>query len=411
MNKSLIVARHELMTMLSRTSFRVMTALVPIAMIILLAGVGAYFYFSADDGTAPDARTVGYVDTADVVTRNEQLGMTTFTPYANEIVARAAVVAGDVDAVYVILPTYLQTGTVREITRGGGGLGFETGGSRSAFRDFLRANLVAEMENDARAGRVIAPAFFQTVEVDEEGGAVADDFDPSTLIFFMAMAFAIIFSILTITGYLLQGLNEEKENRVMEILLSTVSPDQLMLGKLLGLGAAGIVQMAVWGGSLVGLLFGLAQFVDDIPAFALPPLPLIIVAVAYFLLGYAFFAALMAALGAVTTSQRESQQLTVIVILPAIAPFWFSFAVLEDADGLLPQIMTYVPFTAPTMSLARLALDGMGPVEIAASLLVLAFSVFVAVKIAQRLFRSYLLVYGHRPPLGQLLRTMVTGRV
>ena len=79
--------------------------------------------------------------------------------------------------------------------------------------------------------------------------------------------------------------------------------------------------MAVWGGSFVGLLLGVTQFVDGIPTFSLPPLPLVLVAIAYFLLGYAFFAALMAALGAVTTSQRESQQLTIIVILPAVAPF------------------------------------------------------------------------------------------
>ena len=410
MNKSLIVARHELTTMLSRTSFRVMTALVPVAILLMIIGVAGYALLTADDD-APESRTVGYVDAAGVVTGYEQLGLTTFTPYTNEIVARAAVAAGDVDVAYVILPTYLVTGTVREITQSEGGLGLETGGSRSAFRDFLRANLVGGMVDDNRAGRVIAPAFFETVEVDEEGVAVADDFDPSSLIFFMVMAFAIIFSILTITGYLLQGLNEEKENRVMEILLSTVSPDQLMLGKLLGLGAAGIVQMAVWGGSFVGLLLGVTQFVDDIPTFTLPPLPLILVAIAYFLLGYAFFAALMASLGAVTTSQRESQQLTIIVILPAVAPFWFSFAVLENADGLLAQVMTYIPFTAPTMSLARLALDAMGPAEIASSLFVLAASVFVAVKLAQRLFRSYLLVYGHRPPLKQLVRTALTGRV
>ena len=410
MNKALIVARHELATMLSRTSFRVMTALVPVAMLLMIIGVAGYALLTADDD-APESRTVGYVDTAGVITGYEQLGITTYTPYTNEIVARTAVAAGDVDIAYVILPTYLVTGTVHEITQSEGGLGLETGGSRSAFRDFLRANLVADMGDDARAGRVIAPAFFVTVEIDEEGEAVADDFDASTLIFFMVMAFAIIFSILTITGYLLQGLNEEKENRVMEILLSTVSPDQLMLGKLLGLGAAGMVQMAVWGGSFVGLLLGVTQFVDGIPTFTLPPLPLILVAIAYFLLGYAFFAALMAALGAVTTSQRESQQLTIIVILPAVAPFWFSFAVLENANGLLAQVMTYIPFTAPTMSLARLALDGMGPVEIVASLLVLSFSVFVAVKIAQRLFRSYLLVYGHRPPLKQLARTVLTGRV
>ncbi len=411
MNKALIVARHELTTMLSRTGFLVMTALVPVAMLLLVGGIGAYVFFTSGEDDAPESRTVGYVDTADVITGYEQLGITTFRPYANETVARTAVAAGDVDAAYVILPIYLQTGTVREITQSGGGLRLQAGGSRSAFRDFLRANLVADLGDDNRAGRVIAPAFFVTVEIDAGGQTAEDSFDPATLIFFMAMAFAIIFSILAITGYLLQGLNEEKENRVMEILLSTVSPDQLMLGKLLGLGVAGMIQIGVWMGSAVGLLFGASIFVDDIPVLGLPSLPLILVAFAYFLLGYAFFAALMAALGAVTTSQRESQQLTVIVILPAVAPFWFSFSIIDDAGGLLPQIMTYIPFTAPTMSLARLALDAMGPLEIAASLIALTFSVFVAVKLAQRLFRSYLLVYGHRPPLVQLLKTAVTGRL
>ena len=410
MNKALIVARHELTTMLSRTGFLVMTALVPVGMLLLVGGIGAYVFFTSGEDDEPESRTVGYVDLAGVISEPGTLGNTEYVPIESEDQARAAVASGELDAAYVIGPDYISTGRVVEIVRGGRGLDI-TGGGSGPLSEFLRINLVAEAVDDARAARILSPAFITTVEVNEGGQPEEDSFDPATLIFFMAMAFAVIFSVLTITGYLLQGLNEEKENRVMEILLSTVSPDQLMLGKLLGLGVAGMIQMGVWMGSAVGLLFGASMFVDDIPTIGLPPLPLILVAFAYFLLGYAFFAALMAALGAVTTSQRESQQLTVIVILPAVAPFWFSFAIIDDAGGILPQIMTYIPFTAPTMSLARLALDAMGPLEIAASLIALTISVLVAVKLAQRLFRSYLLVYGHRPPLAQLLRTAVTGRV
>lgn len=410
MNKALIVARHELATMLSRTGFLVMTALVPVGMLLLVGGIGAYVFFTSGEDDEPESRRVGYVDLAGVISEPGMLGATEYVPIENEDQARAAVASGEIDAAYVIGPDYISTGRVVEVVRGGRGLNI-TGGGSGSLREFLRINLVAEAVDDARAARILSPVFITTLEVDEGGQLDEDSFDPATLIFFMAMAFAVIFSVLTITGYLLQGLNEEKENRVMEILLSTVSPDQLMLGKLLGLGVAGMIQMGVWMGSAVGLLLGASIFVDDIPTIGLPPLPLILVAFAYFLLGYAFFAALMAALGAVTTSQRESQQLTVIVILPAVAPFWFSFAIIDDAGGILPQIMTYIPFTAPTMSLARLALDAMGPLEIAASLIALTISVVVAVKLAQRLFRSYLLVYGHRPPLVQLLRTAVTGRV
>ena len=410
MNKTMVVARHELTTMLSRTGFLVMTALVPIAMLLLVGGIGAYVFFTSGEDDEPDSRTVGYVDLAGVISEPGTLGATEYVPLRSEDQARAAVASGEFDAAYVIPQDYVSTGRVIQIVRAERGLNI-TGGGSGSLREFLRINLVAEEVDDARAARILSPAFITTLEVDEGGQPEEDSFDPATLIFFMAMAFAVIFSVLAITGYLLQGLNEEKENRVMEILLSTVSPDQLMLGKLLGLGAAGMIQMGVWMGSAVGLLFGASIFVDDIPTVGLPSLPLILVAFAYFLFGYAFFAALMAALGAVTTSQRESQQLTIIVILPAVAPFWFSFSIIEDAGGIAPQIMTYIPFTAPTMSLARLALDAMGPLEIAASLVTLTISVFVAVKLAQRLFRSYLLVYGHRPPLVQLLRTAVTGRV
>lgn len=410
MNKALVVARHEFTTMISRTGFLVMTALVPVAMLLLVGGIGAYVFFTSGEDDEPESRAVGYVDLAGVISEPGTMGTTEYVPIESEDQARAAVASGELDAAYVIQSDYVSTGQVTQIVKGGQGLNI-TGSGSGSLRGFLRANLVSGAVDDARAARILSPAFITTLEIDEAGQPEEESFDPATLIFFMAMAFAVIFSVLAITGYLLQGLNEEKENRVMEILLSTVSPDQLMLGKLVGLGLAGMIQMGVWMGSAVGLLFGAAIFLDDIPTLTLPPLPLILVAFAYFLLGYAFFAALMAALGAVTTSQRESQQLTVIVILPAVAPFWFSFAIIDDAAGILPQIMTYVPFTAPTMSLARLALDAMGPLEIVASLAALTISVVVAVKLAQRLFRSYLLVYGHRPPLVQLLKTALTGRV
>ncbi len=410
MNKAWVVARHELTTMLSRTGFLVMTALVPVGMLLLVGSIGAYVLFTSGEDDEPESRLVGYVDLAGVISEPGTLGTTEYVPIRSEDQARAAVASGELDAAYVIGRDYISTGRVVEVVKGERGLNI-TGGGSGSLREFLRINLVAEAVDDARAARILSPAFITTLEVDEGGRPAEDSFVPETLIFFLAMAFAVIFSVLAITGYLLQGLNEEKENRVMEILLSTVSPDQLMLGKLLGLGAAGIVQIIVWMGSAAGILIGSSFFLDDIPVLGLPSLPLILVGFAYFLLGYAFFAALMAALGAVTTSQRESQQLTVIVILPAVAPFWFSFAIIDDAGGILPQVMTYIPFTAPTMSLARLAFDAMGPLEIAASLLALTISVVVTVKLAQRLFRSYLLVYGHRPPLLQLLRTAVTGRV
>ncbi len=279
MNKTMVVARHELTTMLSRAGFLIMTALVPVGMLLLVGGIGAYVFFTSGEDDEPDSQTVGYVDLAGVISEPGTLRTTEYVPIENEDQARAAVASGDLDAAYVIGHDYISTGRVVEIVLAERGLNI-TGGGSGSLREFLRINLVAEAVDDARAARILSPAFITTLEVGEGGQPEEDSFDPATLIFFMAMAFAVIFSVLTITGYLLQGLNEEKENRVMEILLSTVSPDQLMLGKLLGLGAAGIVQIGVWMVSAVGLLFGAAIFLEDIPTFGLPALPLILVAFA-----------------------------------------------------------------------------------------------------------------------------------
>ena len=410
MDKTLIVAQHELRTMLSRTSYRVMTALIPGAFLLLFIGVGIFLALTGGE-FEPQRRTVGYVDQAGIITGHQEQGLTTFEAFPDEAAARQAVADGDVVSAYVIRPDYMESGAINEIVMDQGGLDIDGGGNASALRSFVRENLISGSQDEALVQRILDPVNISTVTIDDSGDAVVNDFDASHAIFFMAIAFAVIFSILTITGSLLQGLNEEKENRVMEILLSTISPDQLMLGKLVGLGIAGIIQMAIWVGSLLAFLTAISTVADGFPAFSFPPLPLVMAAALFFLLGYLFFASLMAALGAITTSQRESQQLTAIVILPAVVPFWVAFSVIENPDGPLARALTFIPFTAPTMSLARLALDAMGPFEIVASLAVLAVSVFLAVRLTQRLFRVYLLVYGHRPPLRQLARTILTGRV
>ena len=409
MDKTLIVARHELRTTLSRISYRIMTALVPGAFILLFIASGISLALSGGE-SEPQRRTVGYVDQAGIISGHQEQGLTTFAAFPDEAAAREAVAGGKIVSAYVIPPNYMESGSISEIVMDQGGLDIDGGGNASALRSFVRENLISSSGDSALAQRILDPVNISTVSIDDSGEAVVNDFDASRAIFFMAMAVAVIFSILTITGYLLQGLNEEKETRVMEILLSTISPDQLMLGKIIGLGIAGIIQMGLWVGSLFAFLVAISAVADGFPAFSFPPLPLVIAAVLFFLLGYVFFASLMAALGAITTSQRESQQLTIVVILPAVVPFWFAFNVIENPDGPLARALTFIPFTAPTMSLARLALDAMGPLEIVASLAVLAVSVFLAVRLAQRLFRVYLLVYGHRPPLRQLAKSILTGR-
>jgi ABC-2 type transport system permease protein len=140
-------------------------------------------------------------------------------------------------------------------------------------------------------------------------------------------------------------------------------------------------------------------------SFDIPPLG-IAAAVLYFILGYFFFGTLMAALGAVTTSQREAGQVTFLVVLPGVAPLWFITPIIENPDGMLARVLSYVPFTAPVTSLARLGASGMGVIEVILSLLVLTASVGVVMWLTTRLFRAYLLMFGQRPGIVQILKTL-----
>src|SRR5690606_11179757 len=123
----------------------------------------------------------------------------------------------------------------------------------------------------------------------ETGAPVEDEIDGARLAFYVIVGVLLIMAVFMTSGYLLQGLNEEKENRIMEVLLSSIRPQQLLFGKLFGLGAAGLFQMLIWVVSGVVFVAVLGTMVE-VPAGIdlIPPIDAVIVALLYFVLGYFF---------------------------------------------------------------------------------------------------------------------------
>ena len=182
-----------------------------------------------------------------------------------------------------------------------------------------------------------------------------------------------------------------------------------MFGKLIGLGTASLLQMAVWSVAFGAFLLALNLVIDlpvELTRELVPSPARLLIAFAYFLLGYGFIGTLLAAIGAVTTNQRQVGNITTFVILPAVAPMWFMFVLLENPEGTLARVLSFVPITAPVTSLTRLSLGGMDGIDIFLSLAVLTLSVAVVVWLTARLFRAYLLVYGQQPSMGHLIRTL-----
>ena len=410
-HKALLITRHEFWVTLRRPSYLVFSLAIPVLATLGMAAL--YIYQAATQGKPQEQITAGVIDLTDarLFTSFKEQGTWTFELENDQAAAVQKLLNGDLDKLYVIPKDFLQTGLVVEIRRQQAGFGDLEGQSGNVnttpLGKFILNNLFVGSVGPELAQRVLVPYSLATQQVDENGTPVQKAVDPGKLIFFMALAVLLVISVLTTSGYLLQGMNEEKENRIMEILLSSAKPEHLMLGKLFGLGSAGLLQMGVWITSGIIVLLALRSTGDLPESLSLSTsVPAILIGGLYFILGYFLFGTLMAALGAVTTSQREAGQVTFIVVLPGVVPMWFISQIISTPEGLLARILSFIPFSAPSASLVRLGVDGMGAIDLMVSLLILIAAVAGAMWLTIRLFRTYLLMYGQRPGLRQIFSTL-----
>jgi ABC-2 type transport system permease protein len=210
-------------------------------------------------------------------------------------------------------------------------------------------------------------------------------------------------SIFMTSGYLLQSVTEEKENRVVEIVLSSVPATPLMGGKILGLGGAGLTQVAIWTVSALVAVPLLSSQVPDIGPIGLDPTVLLL-ALTYFVLGYLAYGAIFAAIGAIAPGNREAQQYSGFLGFAAAIPLIVTSLFLTDLSSPLVVALSIFPLTAPTSMLLVLGLSESIPwTLVGASLVSLSLFALLATGASARIFRATVLLYGVRPSLRQLM--------
>jgi ABC-2 type transport system permease protein len=342
---------------------------------------------------------------ASVVMDSIAQGNTVFRPFGSEEEALAELVAGRLAGYYVLPPEFLATGLVRTYRREAGPLSGE--GMRGQFGEVVRKRLLEGRLPADLAARVRQPI------VDSEGFNVQADgtitprsvqTEAARIIVPMAFAILLFGALMGTAGYLLQAVAIEKENRVVEVLLSSASPDEILTGKLFGLGAAGLLQIGVW---LAMMSAGAVGFAGMLVAFgvAIPWLS-VALAIPFFVAAYLFTGSLMLGLSSLGGTMREAQQWSAVLTIPTIVPLMMFGAIIDTPNGLIATILTFIPFTAPLTVLMRAALEpsGLPAWQIALSFLVMVVSTLIALKIGARLFRVGLLLTGSRPSLAQLWR-------
>jgi ABC-2 type transport system permease protein len=211
------------------------------------------------------------------------------------------------------------------------------------------------------------------------------------------------------SGYLLQGVAEEKESRVIEIVVSSVRPVELMAGKVAGLGALGLTQVLVWVASVAGFSGGAVALLAVAGAASISARVLIL-GVVYYLLGYTLYAILMAGVGALGTTMQESQQLAGIFSFFAAVPYMISGFLFVNPNMLIARVLSFFPLTASTMMMMRIPLAEVPWVDVVGSIVVLLLSIPAALWVGAKLFRVGLLIYGKRPTLRDIWLILRSGR-
>jgi ABC-2 type transport system permease protein len=234
-----------------------------------------------------------------------------------------------------------------------------------------------------------------------DGGRAA-----STVRLAVPLVFNVLFlmSVLMTAGYLMQGTATEKENKVVEVLLASANPDEILAGKLLGLGGAGLLQIAVWMimalGTGVGVVPLLLASGIEIPWLA------VALAVPLFLIAFLFFGSLMLGTGSLGANMREAQQLAMVWSLTAALPLMMLGLLLRDPHGTVARVLTWIPFSSASLIMLRGSMDpeSLAWWEIVGSMLVLIGSTWLAIRLGARLFRVGLLSSGARPSLREIIR-------
>jgi ABC-2 type transport system permease protein len=314
-------------------------------------------------------------------------------PYPDEAKANADSRAGRIQAYFVLGADYSQTSQVRVVS-------IEAANSAAVeqFRDFVRAKLLAR-QPDPVAERLIQGDKLIIRAADGSREMGADEWINVLMPFIAGFIFMIAF--FSSSGYLIQAVVDEKEDRTMEVLVTSVSPMQLMNGKTLAMIAVGLTELLLWAAMLLAFVLLGRDRIPVLDTIRLAPGSLAVMLLA-FLPAFVAISALMVAIGATVADAREGQQVSGLVSLVVVIPYLFALQIMTHPNSPLAILLSFFPLTAPIALTMRVAMFTLPAWQIALNLLALVVFALAALWLAGRAFRLGMLLFGQRLSLKQL---------
>lgn len=420
-NKLKLIIQREYITRVRTKAFIITTILAPVFMTAILIVPILLMIFSSDrERTFPV-----YDETGIIFERMTEMNPGAYTAAEGTSTGelRDQVISGDIEG-FVHIPSDIFDEDVSPDFFHNGSVGFRI---TSEVR-----NDISNSVRDERLERVQAAPEIKSIMTDRihlnsrtlsSSGAEEQD---SGMLFGIGyfMAFAIYFALFTYGSLVMRGVIEEKTSRVVEVMASCVKPFELLLGKVLGIGAVGLTQFIIWmvtGAALLALavpilsLFGITppapdMGIDTMDAANLPfTIPSIgirlwIGFVAFFLLGYLIYSSIFAAIGSAVDSETDTQQLMIPVIFLLIIPIMILGRVASDPTSSFAIITSLVPFFTPILMPVRMAVIDLPLWQLSASLLFCTLTFLLIIWVSARIYRVGILMYGKKPSLREMVR-------
>lgn len=430
MNKTLLIIQREYLSRVKKKSFLLITFLVPL---FIIAIYGLTIFLTAQSFQNSHS-TVHIIDQSGFAASGLNDGkQTTFVPVSDDIDAeKQKIMAGDDKLFLLVIPENVEeSGTVELFSSEKAGFTLQ-GVISNQLEAVIRNKQLEASGIDVTLLESIKPRIsVATKEITESGER--DSSVGLSMGIGIALSILIYLALFLYGAQVMRGIIEEKNNRIVEVIISSVKPFQLMMGKILGIGLVGLTQFILWivlsgalfaGASLIfagnvtpetmeaaqqvggaaaaydaGLVGDVQKAVDSLEITRL-----LVCFFIFFLGGYMLYSALFAAVGSAVDNETESQQFMMPITLPLLFTYVLSFGVLiNDPHGPLSVWLSMIPFTSPIAMLVRVPF-GVPDWQIAVSALLLIGGFILTTWVAARIYRVGILMYGKKASYKELIK-------
>lgn len=360
---------------------------------------------SVTDSLLGGLQRIGYIDETGVLSQPEGALGEMLIEFPDEEALQEALASGDISTYYVIPQDFFETSDVTQVLPDMNLSSIGTG----PIRRLMRVNLGEEIDSQLLR-RLQDPSDLNVVNLSRDTEGDAESLLEADMVMIYVFSIVFLLAIFMTNGYLMQSIVEEKETRLIEILISSIKPLELLTGKILALGLLGLLQVSVyviWIFVSLQIAGNLSAFTTTILAQIQFPTEQLPIMLAYLILGYLFFAGGYSMVGAVMGSVRDAQQMIAILVIPAVIPFWFFTLIVSEPNSTLSLVLSMIPFTSPLAMIMRLSVGPVPVEQLLLSLSILGVSVAFMVWLTARIFRFQILLAGQTPKLRDLPRLVM----